>query len=99
MQSNYRAPNALDLVGQRFGRLTVTERLPKRIYGGQPVAFWRCQCECGGEIAVSTGNLRSANTASCGCVRTPPPGPHGNSKHPLYQTWVDIIRRCGDPDN
>jgi hypothetical protein len=97
------APNALDLIGQRFQRLTVTEKLPQKIYNG--CVAWRCICDCGKEVVSTTGNLRSGNTKSCGChmreqsqmnaIRTFTK--HGNSKDPLYQTWVSILKRCGDP--
>lgn len=30
--------------------------------------IWRCQCECGNLIDVSTGSLTSGNTKSCGCL-------------------------------
>lgn len=97
------APNALDLIGQRFGRLTVTEKLPQKIYNG--CVGWRCRCDCGKEVVSITGNLRSGNTLSCGCHRDDNAREngakyatkHGHSKSPLYRTWVDMLRRCGDP--
>lgn len=33
------------------------------------IGYWRCRCSCGEEILVSTGNLNSGNTTSCGCKR------------------------------
>ena len=56
----------LDLVGQRFGRLTVLERIGSN--GGKYV-YWRCQCDCGNIVEVATRNLRSGGTVSCGCNR------------------------------
>ena len=29
---------------------------------------WKCRCSCGNEVTVSTGNLKSGNTSSCGCI-------------------------------
>lgn len=58
-------PKALDIIGQRFGRLTVMERLGNR--GGYVI--WRCRCDCGSLVEVPTRNLRSRGTVSCGCYR------------------------------
>ena len=50
-----------DLTGQKFGMLTPMEWLR----GGQ----WRCLCDCGNETVVSTRNLMTGHTTSCGCKR------------------------------
>lgn len=55
----------LDLVGQRFGWLTVKEKVPKRIEDVRTTFI--CECSCGGIITVTGGNLKSGNTTSCGC--------------------------------
>ena len=54
-----------DLSGKTFGKLTVLKPTDKRI--GNSIA-WLCQCECGGEILVSTNHLTTGNTQSCGCL-------------------------------
>ncbi len=59
-----------DWVGKRYGRLVVKEVLPCEHYQG----VWQqtralCQCDCGEEVIVTTNNLRSGNTRSCGCLR------------------------------
>lgn len=57
-------PNKVkDLLGQRFGLLTVVERAPN--IGGR--AAWRCKCDCGGEKIARSSNLQKGNTQSCGC--------------------------------
>lgn len=56
----------IDISGQKFGRLTAIST------AGQTASrelMWRCSCECGGAAVVSGVDLRSGNTASCGCVR------------------------------
>jgi hypothetical protein len=55
----------IDLTGQRFGRLRVVD------FAGKSDArcMWLCVCDCGTKTAVSTDNLRSGNTKSCGCLR------------------------------
>ena len=65
-------PKALDLTGQRFGRLVVTGKAPKHYTsGGHPVVMWFCDCDCGTKgISVSSNALRQGKAISCGCWRT-----------------------------
>ena len=57
-------PNAKDLTGQRFGRLTVWKRAGT--VGSR--ALWRCKCDCGKLTNVRSIDLLSGNTKSCGCL-------------------------------
>ena len=57
-------PNLIDLSGQRFGRLTVTERTVSK----NGVAMWLCMCDCGNDVVASSINLRRGATKSCGCL-------------------------------
>lgn len=57
----------VDLVGQRFGKLTVVEIAPKRIERF-PKTRWLCRCDCGAEVVVAAGNLLIGKTKSCGCL-------------------------------
>ena len=59
-------PKTLDITGQKFGRLTAIERVPKPEHVSHTGVFWRCKCECGEIRTVSTGCLTSGNTKSCG---------------------------------
>lgn len=66
--------SAIDMTGQRFGRLTVIERAGNTttptMYGwGDVKATWRCKCDCGSECIVIGANLRRGLTRSCGCLR------------------------------
>ena len=54
-----------DIIGQRFGLLTVTGDSGRR--KGNSV-LWRCRCDCGGERLATRQQLVSGNAASCGCV-------------------------------
>ena len=57
-----------DLTGQRFGRLTVIERVEgRRSPSGQLHAMWLCKCDCGNEVKVSANSLKNGTTLSCGC--------------------------------
>ena len=60
-----------DLTGRKFDRLKVVERAgtytaPDGI-SQQPI--WLCQCSCGNISYVTTRNLLSGATKSCGCLR------------------------------
>lgn len=54
-----------DLVGQKFGKLTVIKREEKNIHNYH---MWLCKCDCGGKILVTTNHLTTGNTQSCGCL-------------------------------
>ena len=59
------------LVGQTFGRLTVTEcagNFPRK--NNSRVKAWRCICSCDTPVIVTTGDLRSGRVQSCGCLRS-----------------------------
>lgn len=56
----------LNLLGQRFGRLTVIARAPNTADGR---AVWECRCDCGSTKVVTAKMLRDGKTSSCGCYR------------------------------
>ena len=56
---------AIDLTSQRFGRLVA---LRAESFNGR--RKWLCQCDCGNQIWINTGGLRSGGTKSCGCLRS-----------------------------
>lgn len=53
-----------NLIGQRFGKLTVIE---KSYIGKDKAQYWKCQCDCGNITYVNTANLKRHHTESCGC--------------------------------
>lgn len=55
--------NIKDLVGQKYGRLTVIKFNGSVKY----CAIWECKCDCGNSVNVRAKDLRSGNTKSCGC--------------------------------
>lgn len=55
------------LVGQRFGKLIVTERA-KHPQSEPYMCF--CKCDCGKEIKVFENALRRGGHVSCGCDKT-----------------------------
>lgn len=58
---------AKNLIGKRFGKLTVIEDSGKR--SGRGHIIWTCQCDCGNTTEVSSNNLVRGNVFSCGCIR------------------------------
>ena len=54
----------LDLTNKRFGKLVAVKLTDMRKSGER---VWECKCDCGNITYVTTGNLRSGNTTSCGC--------------------------------
>ena len=59
----------VDLTGHKFGRLTVLGGRQNGNVAKKITSTWRCLCRCGNELRVTTLNLRSGNTKSCGCLR------------------------------
>lgn len=59
-----------DLIGQKFGRLTVVSRAPDKIKdNGDRLPMWNCLCDCGNLCVVNGYLLQSGKTQSCGCIR------------------------------
>lgn len=54
------------LVGQEFGRLTVTHKTGLTKYGYQK---YLCKCVCGEEKEIESQSLTSGRTRSCGCLQ------------------------------
>ena len=59
--------NFKSLVGQRFGKLVVVERVNNNRFGN---VCYKCKCDCGGETIVDSTNLKNGNTNSCGCIKS-----------------------------
>ena len=78
----------LDLTGQKFNQLTVIEVAEKT----PRATFWRCLCDCGTETKVSTNDLTSGHTKSCGCLRR-----KSNAKDLLGQRFGRLVvwKRAG----
>jgi hypothetical protein len=85
----------IDLTGERFGYLVAI-----KCVGTKPTR-WLCHCDCGNLHTVEQGHLRSGTTKSCGCQWhiTSAAYRHGGRNHPLYTVWVDMRRRCNNPDH
>jgi hypothetical protein len=68
MALNSKSKPCGDLVGEKFGKLTVLKE--EVVYkSGKRRIFATCECECGGEKICERYGLVSGSTTSCGCVR------------------------------
>lgn len=94
----------IDLTGQRFGRLIVIERVvDKERENKQHTTFWKCICDCGGQIVCSRNHLLDGHIRSCGCLHDEN-SKTSNKTHGLYHTrihaiWTNMIQRCTNPKN
>nr|DAI30801.1 MAG TPA: PVL ORF-50-like family [Caudoviricetes sp.] len=87
----------IDLTGQRFGRLTVIKRVEnKQLKNGRQKVQWLCQCDCGNTKIVTSEQLKSGHTNSCGCICKEHPNrtTHGRCGTRLYQIWNSMKKRC-----
>jgi len=55
-----------NLVGQKFGRLTVLEQAGRIKH---KAVHWLCRCDCGQQKVVRSNSLTLHNTESCGCLQ------------------------------
>lgn len=93
----------LNLIGERFERLVVIERVGSN--GKQ--SLWRCLCDCGNEKIVTTSHLKQGCVKSCGCLTKEIASlrghlskigersrKHGDFGTKLYGVWAAMISRC-----
>lgn len=88
----------INLIGQKFGRLTVISEAPNI---GSCVA-WRCLCDCGNQKDIRALSLTKPNgTKSCGCLlsrenRRLRKITHGDKDTRLYRIWSNMKSRCNN---
>lgn len=87
-----------ELIGRKFGSLLVTE-----VDSSKRKKHWICKCDCGSNASVSTFNLVSGQTVSCGCLRkhmlSLRQKRHGKSGTNIYLRWRSMLHRCLDKTN
>lgn len=86
-------PKIFDLLGQRFGRLTVMEKLGSQEtpYGRRKV-IWSCRCDCGTVTTASSNDLRTSRTRSCGCLMRETSARIAK-EHPAPSTALDLAHQ------
>jgi len=85
----------IDLLGQTFGNLKVIERVGSDNSGR---SVWMYQCKCGALKTARGKDLRQGKITSCGCMKGKSNITHGLSNTRIYQTWLGIRKRCGNPN-
>lgn len=88
----------IDISGQKFGRLLALYPTHK----GRRTA-WKCICDCGSEVIVTTDALRANKSKSCGCYAKER-ARDANIKHNkrytrLYSTFARMKQRCYNKNN
>jgi hypothetical protein len=88
----------IDLMGKKFGRLTVISRADNSKQGQ---AMWLCMCDCGTKHTVKSIILRRGISKSCGCLeieaRYTSQRTHGHTSSgtsPTFHSWAGMISRC-----
>jgi hypothetical protein len=84
----------VDRRGEVYGRLTVLALHPEQVRGQN--ARWICRCDCTGALVVVTSNnLKTGNTTSCGCVRTETGVQRGRNSatHGLWRDYPILYSR------
>ena len=86
---------AKNIIGEKFGRLTVIERIAN---GKNGQSRWLCRCECGNLKEVQYSNLQSGQVKSCGCLRQEVTREinktHGLTNTRLYKIYIHMTDRC-----
>ena len=95
-------PRHNNLLGQRFGRLTVIAESSERSAGRG--MRWVCKCDCGTIKTIDAAALRRGATVSCGCYNLEYLRnniKHGYNRHekkdPTYTSWEKMLERCYRP--
>jgi hypothetical protein len=88
----------INLIGRKFGRLTVQEFSHKK---GKK-SYWICLCDCGEAKVVRGDLLLDGNTTSCGCYKrdkvTLMMTKHGGRFTRLNRIWRAMKQRCCNPN-
>lgn len=87
-------PNAKDLTGHIFGKLTVVKQTNNK----NKNRCWICSCECGNVTTVVSRDLLSGHTASCGCLRHYIKHSVNNGMYykNIYAIWNGMRNRCNN---
>lgn len=86
-----------EVVGMRFGALTILSEAAPKAFSSGPVRRVVVQCDCGSpskEVRLSA--LTTKDTKSCGCIKATT---HGMSKTRQYQCWADMRERCDNSNH
>lgn len=84
------AHNYEDLIGQRFGWLTVEAPYGEKYADGR--SRWICRCKCGTECIQFTYELKGGKAKSCGCYSSEVLGPRLHTYlHTVNGTMIETL--------
>jgi hypothetical protein len=97
MNRSYSTPRSkgAQLIGSQFGKLTITEFLGSRIYGGRKTGFVKCFCRCGRQVEVPIPDLKTRQSCSISCAKTK----HGLTNSRTWRSWQSMLKRCHNPED
>lgn len=88
----------VDITGHKYNRLLALEDVGKDVRNGR---VWKCRCDCGNYVNVSSNHLRRGHSKSCGCISRESAvqrfTTHGHTKKGQsteYKAWSNMISRC-----
>lgn len=90
-----------NLIGKKYGRLTILHFFRKQSSRTRP--FFRCRCDCGKEIEAASPDVLRGKHRSCGCLQIEAITKHGHSsfdprkQSPTYRSWLSMKQRCLNP--
>lgn len=97
-QATHKGRAKNERTGLRYGRLIARADVGRSKNGD---VLWECECDCGNIVTVSSSNLGTGNTLSCGCLQQErlkaSTTKHGKTRTHVYVVWMNMRRRCSDP--
>lgn len=91
-----------NFIGQRFGKLLITDFVDMRNRHSR----WAAICDCGNTSVAWGSSLKSGHTNSCGCLRVDvgvingnKRTTHGMTKTSTYECWKAMRGRCEKTGN
>jgi len=93
--------NAESLIGQKFGRLLVTDTFTSKKKRKEEICI--CICDCGNTCNVRRQDLRRGHTKSCGCLMPELTikmnTTHNMAHSKLYKVHASMMQRCYNKNN
>ncbi len=102
----------VNLIGKKFGKLTVLFKVNRIGSTGLKKVYWYCKCDCGNYKTIYTNCLKFGGTQSCGCIHksekfreecSARSTRHGHAKDgkisPTSKSWSEMKQRCLNINN
>lgn len=88
-----------DLLNKKYNRWLVIKEAPRK----NKLTYWLCRCVCGTVKIVVASSLKNGRSKSCGCLKRERTSQirksHGKSESCIYNTWLNMLQRCNNPNN